>query len=155
MTKLIFLDDDGLTASDTGYVALGDAEDGEVSMLATGLLGTTLASGTGAAAAAAGGAALIGAGVIGGGDDGGSGGGGDNGPTRIEPAIDDAGTSATIYGDAEQTITVSGVAEPGSTIEVTVGETTLETVSNEGAPGRSRSKATISPRMATTRSRRS
>ena len=130
--ELIFLDDDGLTASDTGYAALGDAEDGEVSMLATGLLGTTLASGTGAAAAAAGGAALIGAGVIGGGDDGGSGGGDDNGPTRIEPAIDDAGTSATIYGDAEQTITVSGVAEPGSTIAVTVGETTLETVSNEG-----------------------
>ncbi|PIE12274.1 MAG: hypothetical protein CSA70_10300 [Rhodobacterales bacterium] len=85
----------------------------EVTMLGAGLLGASGLWGAGAAAAAAvGGASLIG------------GGNGSATPTRIEPSIDQD-QQIVIAGDGttedDQSILISGRAEPGSEVEVTVG----------------------------------
>ncbi|MHA6326135.1 Ig-like domain-containing protein, partial [Roseivivax sp. CAU 1753] len=118
--EMIFLDSPAVLA-DTMMV-----EDEETSMLATSLLGTTLAGGTGLGAAA--GAAVVGAAVLGGGDDDGGGGGGGGTPSAVPAAIDGAGETVTIYGDDAQEITVTGVAEPGAVVVVTIGDQQIETV---------------------------
>ena len=110
--ELIFLDDDE-------EVMLAAAEGGgeeTVSMLGAGILG-----GSGAlTAAGAGAAAVAAAAVIPGEDD---------GPARIPPSIDQD-TVIEIGGDDanadDSTITISGKADPGSDVEVTIGDKTVE-----------------------------
>jgi len=115
--QLIFLD-----GTDVAHVAA--AADEEVSMLGAGLLGG-MGGGLGLLGA---GAAVAGAGVI-------SGiGGGTGGVTRIVPTVDQEGT-VTIGGDnvteAEKAIEITGTAEPGSEIVVTIGGEEITTTSTE------------------------
>lgn len=111
--ELIFLDH-----VDVAQVPLaGDSND--VSMLgAAGLLGG-LPGMLGAGAAVVGGGLLVG------------GGGGDD---RIAPTVDQDGT-LTIAGDDvtddDRSVLISGTAEPGSEVQVTIGDTTLTTTSGE------------------------
>ncbi|SIS82400.1 Ig-like domain (group 3) [Roseivivax lentus] len=123
--ELIFLD------TPVAMAGVVTSEDEETSMLATSLLGTTLAGGSGLGVAA--GAAAVGAAVLGAEDEDGSGGGASGGSGPIDPSIDDAGESVTIYGDDAQEITVSGIAEPGATVIVTVGGQQIETVAADDA----------------------
>lgn len=100
------------------------AGDETVSMLGAGLL-----AGGGLGGAGLGAAALAGVGVIG---NGGGGGGG-----RTEPTVDGEGTEVEIGGDndgtpgSERSLTITGTAEPGSTVYVTVGGVTLETTAGD------------------------
>ncbi|MCF3592989.1 Ig-like domain-containing protein [Rhodobacteraceae bacterium LMO-12] len=120
--QLIFLE-----GTDVAHVAA--AGDDEVSMLGAGLLGG-LGGGAGLLGA---GAAVVGAGVIGGVGGGGGAGAGGAG-TRIPPTVDQENT-LTIGGDdvseEDQTILISGTAEPGSEVVVTIGDEEIATASNE------------------------
>lgn len=127
--ELIFLD------GGEGIVTAGVEGDQDVSMLAAGLLGGTGLFGAGAAGAAglAATAALVGAGGGGGGI---GGGGGSNGqPAYIDPTIDQT-NAISIGGDnagPDQTpITISGTAQPGSEVVVTIGGETVTTTSTDG-----------------------
>ena len=101
-------------------------QDDEVSMLGAGLLG-----GLGSTGLMAAGAAVAGAGVIGG-----LGGGGDGGSghTRIEPTVDQDGV-VTVGGDdvteADKAIVITGTAEPGSEVVVTIGDKEQTTTATE------------------------
>ncbi|WP_439110082.1 Ig-like domain-containing protein [Lentibacter sp.] len=108
---LIFVD-----GTEVAHAAMGQED--EVSMLgAAGLLGG-LGGGLGTAAAVAGGAGVIGG--IGGGGGGGT-------PAYVPPTVDDG--SVVIGGDdvtdAEETISVTGTAQPGSDVTVTIGDETV------------------------------
>ncbi|QFT45276.1 hypothetical protein FIU97_01695 [Roseivivax sp. THAF40] len=120
--ELIFLD------SPVDVAEMGMVQDEETSMLATTLLGTTLAGGGGLGVAA--GAAAVGAALLGEGDGDGNGGGG---YVPLDPEIDGAGESGAVYGDDAQEITVTGIAEPGATVVVTIGDAEIETVAGEDA----------------------
>ena len=95
-------------------------EGNDVSMLGAGLLGAPALWG-GAAAAAAG----VGAAVIGGGD------GGTDTPARIDPTVDQQGELPAIGGDGveDPSIEITGTAEPGSEVIVTIGEEEVTTTS--------------------------
>ncbi|WP_438981324.1 Ig-like domain-containing protein [Lentibacter sp.] len=116
---LIFVD-----GTEVAHVAMGQEE--EVSMLgAVGLLGGL--GGVGTAAAVAGGIGVLG-GVSGGG---GGGGGGETPavPVYIPPTVN--GGSVVIGGDDvtddQEVIQVTGTAEPGSEVTVTIGDKVVET----------------------------
>lgn len=114
--QLIFLDEPAVVAE--GYVPYGEEE--EVSMLAAGLLGSSLLGSAGAGAAGLAGLALLGAGNGGGGNGGGSG-----GETWIPPTVDNPDAHHQVGGGSDQRITVSGTANPGSTVVVVIGDETV------------------------------
>jgi hypothetical protein len=117
---LIFLNEDG-TLMAPSRVAGAAAGDDEVSMLAAlPLLGGLGAGGAAAAAAAA----LVGGAVLAGG--GGGGGSGPAAPTRIEPSVNEKDPIIR-DGDDPKTITISGQAQPGSTVTVVIGDQTVTT----------------------------
>lgn len=96
-------------------------EGNDVSMLGAGLLAAPGLWGGAAAAAAAG----VGAAVIGGGSD------GTDTPARIEPTVDQQGELPAIGGDGveDPSIEITGTAEPGSEVIVTIGEEEVTTAS--------------------------
>jgi hypothetical protein len=97
------------------------AEDDEVSMLGAALLGGGGLLGLGGVGAAGVAAAAV---VGGGGGDGG-------GRPRIEPKVNEDGT-ITIGGDQDNPkITITGDAEPGSEVEVTIGDQTVTTEADD------------------------
>lgn len=98
-----------------------DGQEEEVSMLATGLLGSSLLGAGGAGAAGLAGLALLG----GGGGGGGNGGTLTDDATWVPPTVDDAGASEGISGSDEPTISVTGTANPGSQVEVVIGDETV------------------------------
>ena len=111
----------------------GAAGGEEVSMLGAGLLGL---GGSGLLGAAGVGAAGLAATSLlagnGGGDGSGVGGGLPAGPARIEPVVNEDG--AIVIGGDDQTdpsITITGEAEPGSEIEVSIGDKTVDTTAND------------------------
>ncbi|MFD0857750.1 Ig-like domain-containing protein [Roseovarius aquimarinus] len=121
--ELIFLDGTEVAAAGTG-------EEEASTMLGAGLLGLggggLWGAGAAGAAVVAGGALLNGDGTGGGTGTGGGGGGG-----RIPPTIDQD-TDITLGGDGlDASIDVSGTAQPGSTVEVTIGDKTQTTTSDE------------------------
>ncbi len=139
---LIFLNEgDALIAPNQVAGAVGGDDD--VSMLAAiPLLGALGAGGTAAAAAAVVGGAVLAGSVLNGGDGtptdqpggggtggGGTGGGGGTPPTRIEPSVNEK-DQITRDGADEKTITITGRAEPGSTVTVVIGGETVTTTSN-------------------------
>jgi len=110
--ELIFLGGNDITAP---------AEDDEVSMLGAALLGGGGLLGLGGVGAAGVAAAV----VAGGGDSGGGGRG------RIEPKVNEDGT-ITIGGDQESPkITITGDAEPGSEVDVSIGDKTVTTEADQ------------------------
>ena len=115
---LIFLE-----GTDVAHVAPTD--DDEVSMLGAGLLGGLGGTGLLAAGAAAAGLTLL---------DGTGSGTGTGTVPRIEPTVDQDGV-ITIGGDdvteADQSVVISGTAEPESEVVVTVGDQTLTTTTDE------------------------
>ncbi|MEE3359386.1 MAG: Ig-like domain-containing protein [Pseudomonadota bacterium] len=127
---LIFVEEPTVTSpSDYAMIANDVQPEEEVSMLATGLLGAGLAGGGGAAAAAAaGGAALLGASLL---DGGSSGGGSGGGSSMITPTVDDVDVPREVYGDDTQTVVITGTAEPGSEVIVTIGEETVTTTATD------------------------
>ena len=112
--ELIFVD-----GTEVAHAALSSDED--VSMLGAGIL-TGLGGGIGTAAAVAGGVGLIG-----------GGGGGGTAPAYIPPTVE--GGTVVIGGDdvADDavSVTVSGTAQPGSDVQVGIGEVTVEAVAGE------------------------
>ncbi len=128
--QLIFLDDPTVVA-EVDTIAPDDGN--EVSMLAAGLLGMGGLGAAGLGAAALGGAALLSGGGDGGngGGDGGNGGGGDVGENWLPPTVDDPDASYEISGGDDPSITITGTANPGSTVEVTIGDTTLTGTAGE------------------------
>lgn len=113
--ELIFVNDPGLITP----AGLPGGED-EVSMLGVGLLGGTgLFGGAGVAAAAAG--VVIGAG---------GGGGGGGGGSRVEPLVNEK-DPVVLAGDDTPSISITGEAEPGSTVVVTIGDKTETTTADE------------------------
>lgn len=116
--ELIFLDEDERVA------AIAGTGDEDVSMLgAAALLG-----GSGLATAAGVGAAAVAASTLIPGDGSGSGGG------RIAPSVDQEGP-ITLGGDGvgpdTDSVTLTGRAEPGSTVTVTLGDKSVETTSDD------------------------
>jgi hypothetical protein len=123
--ELIFLDDPQVIA-DAGLPPF-DPEEEQVSMLAAaGLLG---AGGLGAAGAGA--ATVVGAGLLGGG--GGSGGGGGGGGNWTAPTVDNPDASTRIGGGDTKEVTITGTANKGSEVEITIGgQTQTVTVGDDG-----------------------
>lgn len=119
LDALIFINEPTVVAE---VETIGPGGNEDVSMLAAGLLGLPALGMAGAGAAALGGAALLG-GLSGTGD--GDGGGGDGGTTWIPPTVDDPDASYEISGGDDPSIRISGTANPGSTVDVTIGGTTL------------------------------
>lgn len=118
---LIFLGESEVAAAEGE-----EDDDGTVAMLGAGILG-----GTGLLGAAGAGAAAIAATTVAselGDNDGGG------GPARVTPKVDQD-TDIEVGGDdagaGNSTMTISGEAEPGSTVRVTVGEEMLETTSGD------------------------
>ncbi|MEB8386835.1 Ig-like domain-containing protein [Rhodobacteraceae bacterium KMM 6894] len=113
---LIFLEGTEVASADIAGV-----DDQEVSMLGVGLLGGSSLlglAGAGAAAAVVAGAALS----------------GEDGTGRVPPTVDQ--TDDMVVGGDEVTpintpITISGTAEPGSTVDVTIGDEVVTTTSVE------------------------
>ncbi|MFO7769904.1 MAG: Ig-like domain-containing protein [Roseovarius gahaiensis] len=112
----------------------GAAGGDEVSMLGAGLLGL---GGSGLLGAAGVGAAgLAATSLLAGGSDGsgsgGVGGGIIGGPARIEPVVNED-APIVIGGDdaSDPSITITGEAEPGSDIEVSIGDKTVDTSAND------------------------
>ena len=115
---LIFLNEDGQLIT-PAQIAGGSQGNDEVSMLAAvPLLGALGAGGT--AAAVVGGAVLVGSGGCG---------GGGTPPERIPPSINEKDT-ITRDGDDAKLITISGRAEPGSTVSVGIGGETVVTTAD-------------------------
>ena len=121
---LIFIDEPTVVAE--GYApGAYTGEEEEVSMLATGLLGSSLVGATGVGAVG-----LAGLTLLGGGDGDSSGG---NGGNWTPPTVDDPEAHHQVGGGTAQVITVTGTANPGSTIEVVIGD---ETVTGEAGEDR-------------------
>ena len=116
---LIFLDEPTVVAE--APIAVQD--DNEVSMLAAGLLGIGGLGAAGLGAAAIGGAAILG------GNGGGGGGSGNGGWTP--PTVDDPEANYEIDGGDTPSITITGTANPGSQIVVTIGGVTLSGTADE------------------------
>ena len=113
---LIFVD-----GTEVAHAVMG--QDDEVSMLGAGLL-TGLGGGLGTAAAVAGGVGVLG-GVAGGG-----GGGAGGAAAYVAPTVN--GGTVVIGGDdvtaAQETVTVTGTADPGSEVVVTIGDEVVTVV---------------------------
>lgn len=92
--------------------AYGDG-DNEVSMLGAGLLGATGVGAAGVGAAGLGGVALLG-GAAGGGSD-----------SWTAPTVDNPEGQIAVGGDDAREFHVTGTANPGSVVEITIGDTTL------------------------------
>ncbi|MEO1138255.1 MAG: Ig-like domain-containing protein [Pseudomonadota bacterium] len=120
---------DDLIFLDGSEVANATAAAPEVSMLGAGALG-----GAGLLGLAGAGAAAVGVATVVGDDDEGGGGPGPNGPTRIEPTVNETGT-VTIGGDdvdpQSETITITGTADPDSTVVVVIGDEQVETAADD------------------------
>ncbi|MFU1477227.1 Ig-like domain-containing protein [Roseovarius sp. C7] len=117
--ELIFLDEDERVAAIVG------PEDESVSMLGA----AALMGGSGLFTAAGVGAAAVAASTLLPGDGNGGGGGG-----RITPSVDQEGPivlGGDEVGPETDTVTITGRAEPGSTVTVTVGDKTVETISDD------------------------
>ncbi|MDU8927485.1 Ig-like domain-containing protein [Alisedimentitalea sp. MJ-SS2] len=115
---------DDLTYLESNEVVAAVPAGDDVSMLGAGLLG-----GLGGGAGLLGvGAAVAGVGLVGGG------GGGGGAAPRIDPTVDQEGV-ITIAGDDvaedEETVVISGTAEPGSEVEVTIGDRTVTTTATD------------------------
>lgn len=122
-----------LGGSDVVSPAAAAAGGEEVSMLGAGLLGGAGLFGAAGAGAATLAATSLLAGSGGGGDGGGFiPGGGGGGRDRIEPSVNEEGT-IVVGGDpdGDPSITISGEAEPGSDVEVTIGDETVDTQAGE------------------------
>ncbi len=104
--ELIFIDEPTVVA-DGAYPATGDGDDGEVSMLAAGLL--------------VGGSGLLG---IGGGD-------GDGGSDWIPPTVNDADAAYALNGEDVREVRVTGTANPGSEVTVIIGDDTVTVIADE------------------------
>ncbi|AWZ22497.1 hypothetical protein RTM1035_12263 [Roseovarius sp. TM1035] len=105
-----------------GNEVTGPVEDDEVSMLGAAFLGGGGLLGLGGVGAAGAAAAVVA------GSGGGDGGGGRG---RIEPTVNEDGT-ITIGGDQDDPkITITGDAEPGSEVDVTIGDQTVTTEADE------------------------
>ncbi|CUH78778.1 Ig-like domain-containing protein [Tropicibacter naphthalenivorans] len=118
--ELIYVDDPQVVAD----VPLGayDGEEEQVSMLATGLLGA--ATGLGATGVGAG---LAGAAVIGSL----GGGGGDGGTEWTAPTVDNPDANVAVGGGDNPELTITGTANPGSEIVVTVGDKEVTVIAGE------------------------
>ncbi|WP_121631270.1 Ig-like domain-containing protein [Tropicibacter alexandrii] len=125
--QLIFIDDPQVVAD--APLNAYDGEEEEVTMLGTALLGGLAGTGAGVGAAALGGAALIGAGLTGGGGGNGGGGGG-GGTTWVTPTVDDPDAVHTISGNDTPSLTITGTANPGSTVVVIIGGETVTVISD-------------------------
>lgn len=112
---LIFIDEPTVVAEAPVPVNEGN----EVSMLAAGLIGMGGLGAAGLGAAALGGAALLGGG------DSGSGGGGGGGLVWTAPTVDDPDANYAIDGGDTPSLTITGTANPGSIIEITIGGITV------------------------------
>lgn len=117
---LIFINEPTVLAEAPIAVADGN----EVSMLAAGLVGLGGIGAAGLGAAALGGAAILGSG-------GGSGGGGGGNVGWTPPTVDDPEASYEIDGGDTPSITISGTANPGSVVEVTLGGVTLTGIAGD------------------------
>ena len=119
--ELIFLDGTEVASAGTG-------EEEASTMLGAGLLGGSALWGAGAAGAAV----VAGGALLSDDDDGGAGGGGGGG--RIPPTVDQD-TDISLGGDGvdgtNNPILISGTAEPGSTVDVTIGDKTQTTTSGD------------------------
>jgi hypothetical protein len=106
-----------------GNEVVAAAADEEVSMLGAGLLAGGGLLGVGGAGAAG----LAAAAAVGGGDSGGSG-----GRARIEPAVNEDGV-VTVAGDDvdDPSISITGRAEPGSDVVVTIGDKEIATEADD------------------------
>ena len=120
---LIFLDEPTVVAE---AAAVAASEGSEVSMLAAGLLGLGGIGAAGLGAAALGGAAAL----IGGGDNDGGNGDTDEAPW-VPPTVDDPEASYVISGGDTPVLTVSGTANPGSVVEVTIDGVTMTGVAGD------------------------
>lgn len=123
--ELIFVDDPQV-ALDGAMPYDGEGE--EVSMLGAGLLAATGAGAAGVGAAGLGVAGLGAAALLGSGD-GGDGGGG-SGPAT--PTVDDPDSNTDIGGGDTPSISITGTGEPGSVVEVIVGDKTVITEIEDG-----------------------
>jgi len=114
-------DDDLIFLGGSDVVAAPVEE--EVSMLGAGLLAGGGLLGVGGAGAAG----LAAAAVVGGGDS-----GGDGGRARIEPAVNEDGV-VTVAGDDvdDPSISITGRAEPGSEVVVTIGDKEIVTEADD------------------------
>lgn len=115
--ELIFVEEPTVMA---GYY---DGEE-EVSMLGAGLLGLGGLGGMGAAGAAAVGGLALASGLGGGGGGGGSSddGGGDD--PWVAPTVDNADGSVSVGGPDAREVTITGTANPGSEVEISIGDKT-------------------------------
>ncbi|WP_113912856.1 Ig-like domain-containing protein [Roseovarius dicentrarchi] len=121
--ELIFLGGTEVASDSTG-------EDETVSMLGAGILGGSSLLGLGAAGAAA----VVGGAAIMGGDGGDGNHARPSGPTKIQSSVDQD-APIIVGGDgvdgSNTSVDISGDAEPGSTVEVTVGDKTQETTADD------------------------
>lgn len=104
---------------------------------------TTMAAGFGVAPLAGVGGGAVGLGVLGAGVIGGAaalGGGGSGGGTggsstgsgaTIVPTIDQADDNYAYNGESEKSLTITGDAEPGSTVEITIGDKTVTVIADK------------------------
>lgn len=137
--------DAAVAATGGDYQLAGTAQGGHVTSeeatmgVGLGLVPLAGFGGTGIAAGAAvlGGAALLGGGAaVAGGTGGGTGGGGVTGGTAsgsgstIIPTIDSASDNYAYNGQSTQSVTITGQAEPGSTVDVTIGTKTVTVFSD-------------------------
>ncbi|SMX39056.1 Ig-like domain-containing protein [Maliponia aquimaris] len=130
LDQLMFLDQPTVVAEAQTPVT----DDGEgVSMLATGLLGLGGLGVAGAGAAALGGLALLGGGAASGGGNGGNGGGGGNGNGTpwIPPTVNDPDASYEFDGGDTPRIIITGTANPGSEVTVTIGDETVTVIAGD------------------------
>lgn len=120
LDQLMFLDEPTVVAE--GQLPPADDGDG-VSMLAPGLLGLGGLGAAGAGAAALGGLALLGRGVSARG-----GGGNGGGDPWVPPTVNDPDASYEYDGGDTPRIIISGTANPGSEVTVTIGDKTITVI---------------------------
>ncbi len=117
--------DDLIFIGGTEVASNATGEDEATTMLGAGILGGSSLLGLGAGAAAV----VAGSQIIGGGSDGGGG-----GPARIPPSVDQD-TAIVVGGDGvdgtNTQVDISGEAQPGSSVDVTIGDKTQETTADD------------------------
>ncbi len=116
--ELIFLDEPRVVAD--AYIAGADED---VSMLGAGI--GLLGAGGASMAGLAGAAGLAGLAALGGNGSGSGGGGGGGGNNWVAPTVDDPDAELEIGGGDDPSITVTGTANPGSQVDVIIGDTTV------------------------------
>ena len=114
--RLMFLDSPSGIA-EAAVAAPGSGAGAEVGMLGAGILGVGGFGVAGLSGLGFGAAALVDR----------DGGGDNSGPPWVPPTVDDPEASYTISGGDNPIITVTGTANPGSVVEVTIGDVTLST----------------------------